>query len=57
MFTSQERIINQLGPFEKPRMLVVGDDIWTNKCPSHIYDFDELLVSKVPGKICASVYE
>jgi hypothetical protein len=30
----------------------VGDAIWTNKCPNHIYDFDEFLISKIPGKIC-----
>jgi hypothetical protein len=35
----------------------MGYAIWTNKCPSHIYDFDELLVSKALGKVCASVYE
>jgi hypothetical protein len=57
MFTGQEKLINQLGPFEKPRILVVGDAIWTNKCPSHFYDFDEFLVSKVHGKVYANVYE
>jgi hypothetical protein len=35
----------------------MGDAIWINKCPNHIYDFDELLVSKVPRKVCPSVYE
>ncbi len=34
-----------------------GDAIWTNKHPSHIYDFDELCVSKVLEKVCANVYE